>query len=71
MDKKIDVKLESVFVTFPAGTHINECIREAVSFSALEGCEVRWEHNGQVVVVDARDLIEEVYSKFIKAKEKS
>jgi len=70
MEKKIDITLDRVIVTFPAGTHISQCIREAVSFSALENCEVTWEHNEQTIVVDARDMVEKVYTKFIEGKNK-
>lgn len=66
MGKITKINLESVSVTFPAGTHISKALREAVSFSALEYCEVQWEHNEQTVVVDARPLIEKVYAKFSK-----
>ena len=65
MDKEIDVRLDSVVVIFPAGTHISQCIREAVAFSALENCEVRWNHNEINIIVDARTLVEETYTRYL------
>lgn len=66
MEKKIDIRLESVTITFPTSSHISQCIREAISFSALEGCEVQWVHNDIEVKLDARPLVEETHIEYLK-----
>lgn len=66
MEKKIDIRLDSVSVEFPAGSNINQSIREAIAFSALEGCEVRWKHNDIEMKLDARPLVEETHIEYIK-----
>lgn len=70
MDKIDSIKLESVSVTFSAGTNITKAIREAIVYSVQEGCEVRWFHNETPMVVDARPLVEEVYLRFMEGKDK-
>lgn len=70
MDKIDSIRLESVSVTFAAGTNITKAIREAIIYSTQENCEVTWLHNETPMVVDVRPYFEEVYAEFMEGKDK-
>jgi hypothetical protein len=68
MEKKLDFRFDKVQLYTYGGDAIQDVIKKAVCFSALEMCEATFIFNEVELSIDVRDLVDAKYSEFHEAR---